>query len=235
MLVQARACHVANNPFVAKYYRLPSVRELKRLLVGLFFILHVSAVIWWVLSPYADFVLSRSEPASSRVERAVFQWAQSFENNVLARLLTGYIDVVGGHQYWDFFAPEPVHTHRYLSLCDDIVQNTAPTIIECLNEPLFKTYDGTLTEAVKSFNGKRSRSFRFAENLIRFDRPSFYHWLTTYWANERHSTDGPYSNHAYLVSHKFLMQPGTKILSDQHQRTDDLLWYVRRVEGQTDD
>ncbi|MGH8657254.1 MAG: hypothetical protein ACREV4_01855 [Gammaproteobacteria bacterium] len=202
---------------------------MRKLLISIVFLLHITGVLWWNFPPYADFILSEPPPAhaASRYERKLFAWLRDHENSLPARLWQGYIDYLGAHQYWDFFAPEAPVSHRYLTVCEEIMPSGRSAPLPC-PKPLYTSYDGTLYDAVKSFNGKRSRSFRFSENLVKFARPDLFDRFTRYWIRNNGAAHHGQGTTAYLILTEFLILPRAEDPHTRHLREDRVLWSVRR-------
>lgn len=201
------------------------IQLLRKITVSLFFLLHFSALIFWVFPPYASMVLNEPTPQSfiSSVEKQFFRWFRHSEGELIPRVLTTYIDVIGAHQYWDFFAPEAPLVHQYLQVCGDITQDTNSDALNCIN-PLFQSFDGTLDAAIRSHDGGRSRSFRFTENFIRFQRNDFFELFNRYWLKQGTESSSSKLTQIYLLSSEFSIHPNFPALNLRHRRKDRVLW-----------
>ena len=199
-------------------------QSLRKTAISLFFVIHVGALIFWVFPPYSDLVLDEQNGRGSiwNIERHIFSWFKNTQNHTISRILNVYIDLIGAHQYWDFFAPEAPTLHRYIRVCPEIIVIPGDDQIGCLN-PLYKSYDGTLLVAIRSFSGVRSRSFRLTENLIRLQRQDLFESFTRYWWNENAETTGSRSSQVFLVLTEYYLYP-QKALLPQYGRKDTVVW-----------
>ena len=198
---------------------------MRKTAISLFFVFHLSALILWVFPSYSDLVLEEQNGSGSirKLERDIFSWFKNSQNDAIPRALNAYIDFIGAHQYWDFFAPEAPTVHRYLRVCPEIIAKPGDDKIGCIN-PLYKSYDGTLLEAIRSFDGGRSRSFRLTENLIRFQREDLFKSFTRYWWNENTRINGLRSTQVFLVLTEYPLHPQNSSPPHQNGRKDTVVW-----------
>lgn len=198
---------------------------LRKTAISLFVLFHFGALMFWVFPPYADMVLRNSNPAGvvGNYERILFSWFEQSEGHLFRRILNGYIDYLGAHQYWDFFAPEAPVVHRYLRVCEKIIEQPDDSRVDCVN-PLYKSFDGTLVQAIQSYNGRRSRSFRLTENLIGLQRQDFFESFTRYWWNQNAQAKDNRSSQAYLILTEYPLHPRSRTLNVQYGRQDTVVW-----------
>lgn len=155
-----------------------------------------------------------------RFERLFFNVLNPNNNKPLTKFLRNYVDFLGAHQYWDFFAPDTPIIHRYLSVCDEIHESLEKPLIQCL-KPLYQSYNGSLDDAGRSHHGERSRSFRLVENIFRLDQPELLAAFTEYWRNKM---PGRASISTFLLLHEYTLYPGLAEKSLKTSRRDELIW-----------
>ena len=208
------------------------LQSLRKIAISLFFVLHTSALILWVFPPYSDLVLDEQNGRGfvPNIEQHIFSWFKNSQNHAFPGLLNAYVDLIGAHQYWDFFAPEVPKVHRYLRVCPEIIVVLDDDRIGCIN-PLYKSYDGTLFEAIHSFNGARSRSFRLTENLVRLQRQDLFESFTRYWWNEKTNQKKVRYNQVFLVLTEYPLvlteyplHPKTFSPPPEYGRKDSVVW-----------
>ena len=193
---------------------------LRRTAIGVFVLFHFAALIFWVFPPYAPMI--QNEPQSGnplkQFERQVFDNLQQLQKKPVPQLFRVYIDFIGMHQYWDFFAPSAPKVHRYLRVCGSITQETASDQIEC---PIlfYKSYNGCLRESTKPHLGHNSRSYRFTENLLLLQRDDLFQAFTGYWGTH-HST----TPESYLIVSEFILAPGRQRTQLEPKRRDEVIW-----------
>lgn len=137
-------------------------------------------------------------------------------------LLSGYIDVTGSQQYWDFFAPHSPRFHQYLSVCDGIITHPEQERISCKGKPLFSNLDEDLN-VFNHFGSDRSRLYRLTENLINLKDPLLSRRFARYYQacnREKVFENTP----AQLVQHQFELHPELSDLPSAGYRMDKLLW-----------
>lgn len=202
-----------------------NLKLVRKVAISLFLVFHFSAVLFWVLTPFCGLVAS--EPAPSNLfktfERATFAWIDRHKEAFIPKLFSRYIDVIGAHQYWDFFAPQAPTIHRYIRVCRDIKINPQNEFIDCI-DPLYKSYRGTLRDAIFSHDGENSRSFRFSENLIRLDRDDLYKAFNEYWYQLLKHENERRNGEVYLLRTEIPLHPFLPKVDMQYQRKDKILW-----------
>ncbi|MGH8553180.1 MAG: hypothetical protein ACRERS_07780 [Methylococcales bacterium] len=135
-------------------------------------------------------------------------------------MIRNYIDLLGAHQYWDFFAPQTPRIHRYLSVCGDILEASEHGRIECIN-PLYQSFAGDVDNVAQPHRGNRSRAFRLVENLFRLRHPVLLNAFTLYWAHKKYHTE---PRTAFLLLHEFTLQPGGRNTKSARVWRDELIW-----------
>ncbi len=201
------------------------LQSLRKAAISLFFVLHIGALIFWVFPPYSDLVLDEQNGRDSvlNIEQPIFSWFKNSQNHPIPSLLNAYIDLIGAHQYWDFFAPEAPTVHRYLRVCSEIIVKPGDDWIGCIN-PLYKSYDGSLLAAIRSFDGARSRSFRLTENLVRLQRQDLFESFARYWWNQNTKREGVRNTEIFLVLTEYPLHPQKSLLPLQYGRKDTVVW-----------
>ncbi len=204
------------------------LKSLRKIAISSFFVLHISALIFWVFPPYSDMVLSEKSVHQSirKFEQNIFSWFKDSQNHTIPRILNAYIDFIGAHQYWDFFAPEAPTFHRYIRVCPEIIVSPGDNHIVCI-DPLYKSYDGNLLQIAQSFGRTRSRSFRLTENLIRFQREDLFESFTRYWLNENAINNGIQNSQIFLVLTEYPLHPHGPAPNPQHDRKDSVVWITQ--------
>ena len=203
------------------------LQSLRKTAISLFFVLHTSALIFWVFPPYSDLVLDEQNERGFvlDIEQYIFSWFKNSQNHTIPSLLNTYVDLTGAHQYWDFFAPEAPTVHRYLRVCPEIIVMPGDDRIDCI-KPLYKSYDGTLLETIRSFNGARSRSFRLTENLVRLQRQDLFESFTGYWWNENTKQKRVRYKQVFLVLTEYPLHPKTFPPRPEYGRKDTVVWII---------
>lgn len=127
---------------------------------------------------------------------------------VLISILANYVAITGSEQYWDFFAPAAYNDYLALIVCDQIrVMNDH---IECTGNVLYQSYDGDWRQVFKKFDGQRSRSYRFVEQLIKQDDADLQERFLRYWSDHSPNTD---SENIYLIGQTIGRSPqGGKVV-----------------------
>lgn len=191
--------------------------RIRRIAIPAFVILHFAALTLWILTPYSE-IIARSPLADNPVgrwEQDFFEWLNRQNHGIGSALAQNYVDWIGAHQYWDFFAPSIPRVHRYLSVCAEIREIPERPRINCL-EPLYQSFQGNRANAARPHQGEGSRSFRLVENLWRLNRPDLWDAFTSYWRAQR----DPGPEHAFLLLHEFTLQAGTADFEGE----DKLIW-----------
>ncbi len=165
----------------------------------------------------------------SDFEHRFFQWFETHQNYRLFQYFTDYIDLIGAYQYWDFFAPVSPRTIHFLTVCTKISMRPELHRIDCNGNVLFKSYNGTLEDALHSHDGKRSRSFRFTENFINFD-DHFQNLFINYWSQKNRELNG--SEHIYVIDHQFQIKTDDTGIPRELERIDQLISTIRSTTNQ---
>ncbi|MGH8553415.1 MAG: hypothetical protein ACRERS_08975, partial [Methylococcales bacterium] len=170
----------------------------------------------WIIPPYSE-MIENAPLANSPVgllERRLFRSLTPDASGFGARRVRNYIDWLGAHQYWDFFAPEIPRVHRYLEVCSDILEISESQRIECI-DPLYQSFDGTIDQAELPHRGNASRSCRLVENPIRLNRPDLLDAFTRYWSHRKFPNE---SRTTFLLLHEFTLQPGAREIEPANLR-----------------
>ncbi|GEM_PF-1582387 len=207
--------------FGATGYSVPTMLEpLRRAAIGGFVIFHFAALILWVFPPYAPMVLNQPQSGNplKQFERHLFDGLQQLQKKPIPQFIKAYIDVIGMHQYWDFFAPSVPKVHRYLRVCGSITQGPGSDQFEC-PKLRYKSYTGRLGETTKPHLGQNSRSYRLAENLINLQRDDLFETFTRYWgaANSINPEN-------YLIVSEYLLSPDRQDTQPEPERRDKVIW-----------
>jgi hypothetical protein len=151
----------------------------------MFVLLHFCALVAWIIPPYSGMIANspHADSPARRLEQRLFAALSNAGGETRSFLTANYIDFLGAHQYWDFFAPETPRIHRYLEVCSEILESSDERRIQCIN-PLYRSFDGEIDQATHPHHGKRSRSFRLVENLYRLHRPDLLNAFTLYWRHK---------------------------------------------------
>ena len=192
--------------------------------ISVFILFHFWALTIWVLSPYSSMVLAGPEinhPAG-RIEKPIFKTLRAREDGVVSQLIGHYVNLIGAHQYWDFFAPHSARIHRYLSICREIREYPDGARIDCI-EPIYRSFDGHPENLIHSHDGYRSRSYRLVENLLGVRRTDLFDALLLYWRRQQIPSD---SGTAYLLLHEFTLWPDGIHANRTNKRRDELIWIV---------
>lgn len=194
-------------------------RSRKALIAGFVWI-HFAAVIAWILPPYSEMVANsaHADHLAGRIEKRLFTLLSPKAEGPISGFVQSYVNVLGAHQYWDFFAPEIPRIHRYLEVCTEILESPNDGRIQCIG-PLYQSFEGKIDQAAQPHRGKQSRSFRLVENLYRLHRPDLLNAFTLYWRRKNKSERNARS---YLVLHEFMLGPGSR--DSMPGRRDELLW-----------
>ncbi len=200
---------------------------MRKILVSAFVIFHFSAVTLWVFWPYAEQFSKDSSQKTpfAALERGVLEKIRSLDDAPVFRLVDFYINTLGLHQYWDFFAPQTPRVHRYLRVCRHISLDPESKLIAC-KQPLYKSYRGTLGDAVHSFDGLNSRDFRFTENMVRLHRLNFYEKFLKYWHDHAHTGSETKRSEIYAIISEFELQPDSRPNSAGSIRRDEVVWMI---------
>ncbi len=185
-----------------------------------FIIFHLIALIFWVFPPYSAAVLDEPKPNDiiPLLERHLFSGLQHLQTTATPRLFNAYIDLIGMHQYWDFFAPNAPTQHRYLRVCKSITQHPESNLIDC-GTLLYKSYHGKLADTIKPHLGRRSRSFRLTENLTHLRRADLLEAFTRHW-----TLPDQQNPEIYLVVSEFALNINQENDNDTPQRYDEVIW-----------
>ena len=200
---------------------------MKKRLIPLLCLLHMSAVFWWTLPhSFGGMVLAEKNP--NTFEAKLFKGMMLDEFPNLSAMLDAYIDVTGSQQYWDFFAPHSPKYHQYLSVCGSIIDDPEQGKISCKDKPLFSNlYDGLSNNVVnfKVFGSGPSRFYRLTENLAKLEEPSLLLAFAHYY--HPNQTNKP-TNHmpAHVILHQFELHPKLKDLPKAGYRMDKVLMTI---------
>lgn len=199
-------------------------KRIRKAAISAFILIHFWAVTIWIIPPYSEMIEKSTyadSPAGQFEQKlaALLTGADGEFGSILAR---NYVDLIGAHQYWDFFAPDAPLFHRYLSVCSDILESKGTTRIECIN-PLYQSFAGDLDHVTQSHHGDRSRSFRLVENLLRLKRMDLLNAFTRYWSQKKYPDE---SRTAFLLLHEFSLQPGRPEPESGSTRRDELIWFA---------
>ena len=157
------------------------------------------------------------------LEQPLLFWLTDQDENRIIKLFNRYIDFTGNYQYWGFFAPDAPLTHRYLRVCEKIMDIQRDRI-ECLGLPLYKSYAGSLEDAIRSYNGDRSRSFHLTVNLVGLDHIDIFQQFTNYWIVRDQSKQQASFHQGFLILSEYSLHPRERDKTRQHQRKDKILW-----------
>lgn len=198
--------------------------RVRKIAIPAFVLFHFWALIAWIIPPYSDMIAKslRADRPAGRLERQIFEAFTVTDNGSLSVLARNYIDLLGAHQYWDFFAPASPRVHRYLSVCSNIRESPENGTIDCI-EPLYRSFEGNLDNAARSGQSRRSRSFRLVENLLRLHRADLMNAFTQYWLHQRNSGA---TGTAFLLLHEFTLPAAGPNLASVTRRRDEVIWIV---------
>ncbi len=195
----------------------------RKIAIPAFVLFHFWALIAWIIPPYSDMVAKapRTDSPIGRLERQIVKALTAKDGGVVSVLARNYIDLIGAHQYWDFFAPDSPRVHRYLSVCSNIRESPEIGTMDCI-EPLYQSFEGNLNNAAQLYQPRRSRSFRLVENLLRLPRPDLMNAFTLHWHQRKSDATGT----AFLLVHEFTLQAGSPSLVFANKRRDEVVWIV---------
>jgi hypothetical protein len=191
---------------------------MKRLLIPLLCLWHMSAIAWWTL-PYSFSWLAEQNSSADSLEYRLLVKLSPTPESWLGRFFIGYIDLTGSQQYWDFFAPQSPKFHQYLSVCTDISTLPAQQTIVCKGNPLFSNLADHYTR-FEFFGSGRSRWYRLTESLIRHNDPALLQQFTAYYQRQASVTGKP----AFLVAHQFELHPEITDMPIYGYRSDKVLY-----------
>ena len=200
----------------------------RKIAISVFIAFHFWAIITWVISPYSNLIMTEpesdheSDHFAGRFEKRIFTVIRAPENGFVSRLVGDYVNLIGAYQYWDFFAPHSARIHRYLSICRTIKEYPEDARIDCI-EPIYRSFDGNPEHLEQSHDGKRSRSFRLVENLLRLHRAEFLDAFMLYWRPEHLARD---FEPDYLLLHEFTLWPDGIHAKQTSNRRDEVIWIL---------
>ena len=192
--------------------------------VSTFVPLHFIIITLWILPPYSQLLEADKQTTgpARRIEAAIGSFLMNDKLGPLHKAARAYVDLVGAHQYWDFFAPDVPRTHRYLRVCSGIRETSRPKRIDC-TETLYQSYHGELNQIIDPHQGRDSRPFRLIESLIRLHRPELLDAFTNHWQS---GEDGNHRGRLFLLLHEFGLAPVGKKESSDSSRQDEVLWMI---------
>lgn len=132
--------------------------------------------------------------------------------------LSGYIAITGSEQYWDFFTDTTYDSYLSLIVCDAIRFPYASQQVTCNGKILYQSHDHSVQKIITEFSGNRSRSYRFAEQLVALDDELLYERFLRYWSSRY---DAPKTDSLYLIAQYFPLQP-----SYNQKPSNKLLWAI---------
>jgi len=198
--------------------------NMKKLFIPAFCLLHMTAIFWWALpQSFGGMVLANARQTT--FEARLFKWMMLNDNSWAYSFFKNYINVTGGQQYWDFFAPQSPRVHQYLSVCDSIIANPEQGKITCKGKPLFSNLNDDFA-TFRCFGSDRSRLYRLTENLVNLEEPLLLEAFTQYYRTHQHRNVADTAP-AQLVLHQFELHPGLTDLPKPGYRMDKLLWVSR--------
>ncbi|MGR9106149.1 MAG: hypothetical protein ACU843_04370 [Gammaproteobacteria bacterium] len=203
--------------------RVPRILEgCRKTAISIFVLFHFSAVILWIIPPYSEMIeqFTTADSLAGRLERGLMATLPMRGTEFGSRLIDAYIDLIGAHQYWDFFAPEIPRVHRYLSVCSSVQDLPETEGIACIG-PLYRSFEGPVEDAARPHQGKRSRSYRLVENLMRLHRPELFEAFTMYW---RKKQDPDAAGSTFLLLHEYTLQPGKRDVEQANKHRDEVIW-----------
>jgi hypothetical protein len=190
--------------------------------ISTFVPLHFIFIILWILPPYSQLLEADKQTtgAARRIGAAIGTFLINERLRPLHKAVRAYVDLVGAHQYWDFFAPDVPRTHHYLRVCSGIRETSRPKRIDC-TETLYQSYHGELDQVIGPHRGRDSRPFRLIESLIRLHRPKLLDAFTSHWQS---GENGNHRGRLFLLLHEFGLAPVGKKESNDTSRQDEVLW-----------
>jgi hypothetical protein len=190
---------------------------MKKHLLPVFCIFHLCALFWWSI-PHSFGNLMLTSGKSNTLSSSLMEWATLTDSPNIARIFQLYIDITGNQQYWDFFAPDSVRFHQYLSVCEAITKTPQQEQMSCKGQPLFSNLERKM-DHFQRFGGNRSRLYRLTESLIKLEDPELLIAFTEYYRTfPRHNVPT-----AYLIAHKYELHPDLRDLPKTGYRWDILL------------
>lgn len=201
--------------------RLGVATWLRTAAISTFVPLHFILITLWILPPYSQLLEASKQTTglARRIEAAMGTFLTNDKLDPLHKAVRAYVNLVGAHQYWDFFAPDVPRTHRYLRVCNGIHETSRPKRIDC-TKTLYQSYHGELDQVIDPHQGRDSRPFRLTESLIRLHRPELLDAFTSHWQSEE---DGSHRGRSFLLLHEFGLNPVKKESVDA-SRHDEVLW-----------
>lgn len=192
-----------------------------KLLISAFCLLHWVAIFWWALPDnFGGLAFATSEQESFQARPS--KWIMLSDFPKITSLLQKYIDITGGQQYWDFFAPRSPKFHQYLSVCNGITALPEQGELSCKSQALFTNLD----ESFKRFGSDRSRLYRLTENLAYLEEPIYLNAFTQYY--QAYDSGKLYVHvPVQLVLHQFELHPELKDLPKIGYRMDKVIWVSR--------
>jgi hypothetical protein len=189
---------------------------MKKLWIPAFCLLHMVAIFWWTLPfSFGGMVATNTDQNSS--EARLFKWLSLNAYPMASAGLTGYINLTGSQQYWDFFAPQSPKSHQYLSVCDSVLTDSQQGKISCQTQALFSNLTTDFAK-FKRFGSDRSRLYRLTENLINLNDPQLLETFANYFRiHQQRKT-------ALLILHQFELHPELNDLPKAGYRMDSILW-----------
>lgn len=191
----------------------------RNLLIPAFCFLHVIAITWWSLpQSFHAFVAERAGPHV--LEAKLFEALALTNAPRLKAFLTGYIDLTGSQQYWDFFAPHTSSLHQYVSVCGGIKVNKDSGDKVCAEQTYFTNLSAGFAE-FKVFGSDRSRIYRLTENLIKRGDNALRSRFARYYAEKAETKVN--QAQLYLLAHQFELHSELPDLPRAGYRSDQVL------------
>ena len=188
--------------------------QLKKILIPVFCVFHMTAIIWWTL-PHSFSGMVSDNIDQTSLETRRLNWFKLTDKNWPNLLFSTYIDITGNQQYWDFFAPQSPKFHQYLSVCNQLYTDQQSEEINCKGSILFSNLKSNF--GAFAIFSQSSRYYRLTETLINQNDPELFQAFTHYYSTHQ-------ASHSALVVHQFELFPDLKDLPHAGYRTDKILW-----------